>query len=139
MQPKIDLRYILPPLLNFILSMFLTSQSGPLSAAFFFDESLSTSKFALLLGSLFLMLLFLFFSFELPVTCHPIIVEGRGFSIALLLSLMASISFLVRSSGLPFHSSSSQFLCTPKSLIYLYAFSATLLAPFNPFPPFPFS
>ncbi|XVE78269.1 hypothetical protein DITRI_Ditri13aG0131100 [Diplodiscus trichospermus] len=42
------------------------------------------------------MLLFLFFSFELPVTCHPIIVEGRGFSIALLLSLIASI-FLPRS------------------------------------------
>ncbi|XVE67228.1 hypothetical protein DITRI_Ditri08aG0143200 [Diplodiscus trichospermus] len=92
MQLVIDLRYAIPPLWNFVLFMFLTSKNQPLSAAFFMDQSFSILKFAFVLASLFLILVFHFFSIEFPVTPHPISLRAQSFSVALLVSLVASIS-----------------------------------------------
>ncbi|XVE67227.1 hypothetical protein DITRI_Ditri08aG0143100 [Diplodiscus trichospermus] len=112
MELVIDLRYTIPPLLNFILFMFLTSKNQPLAATFFIDESFSILKFAFLVASILLILLFLFFSVEFPVTPHPISLRARGFSVALLVSLVVSIflppslfwvSFLFIIVTLPWH------------------------------------
>ena len=92
MQLVIDLRFTLPPLFNLILFLFLTSQNNPFSASFFIDDqSLFLLKFAFLLAFIFLLLLFLFFSVELPITLHPISLRATGFSVALFVSVVASI------------------------------------------------
>ncbi|XVF13501.1 hypothetical protein REPUB_Repub08aG0213300 [Reevesia pubescens] len=87
----IDLRYMVPPLLNLISLMSLTSQSKPAFplAGFLVDQPISMLAF--LLVAVFLMLLFLFFSVELPLTPHRISLRARGFSIALCVSLVASM------------------------------------------------
>ncbi|OMP08194.1 hypothetical protein COLO4_06690 [Corchorus olitorius] len=96
---SIDLRWILPLMLSF-LSLVTSDSTKPdflLVAAFHFihqpNPTIWSAAFMLL--GIFLIIIFLIFSVELSVTLatpqSPISLQPRGFSISLLISLLASI------------------------------------------------
>ncbi|MFQ6639430.1 hypothetical protein Gotur_015035 [Gossypium turneri] len=99
MQVLIDLRYTFPPLLNLIwFFLFVASQNEPsfdLLAGALIGQQVSTMMlgFLALFVAIILMVIFLFFSVEFPLTPHPISLKARGISIALFISLLASFFF----------------------------------------------
>ncbi|OMO71920.1 hypothetical protein COLO4_27948 [Corchorus olitorius] len=90
-----DLRYAIPPLLNFVLFLFLSCWNWNLVASSIFVQQISVLKLAFIIMALMLFLFFLFTSAEIPLNLTPIRLHLRvgHFSIALTASLLAS-SFL---------------------------------------------
>ena len=95
----VDLRYVLPPLMNLFIFLLQVNQEKPwnpvaAAAILLINSPNLVSKLILFLLALFLLLFFFYVSFELPITVRPLLLRTRQhFSIALLLSLAASLLF----------------------------------------------
>ncbi|XVE91563.1 hypothetical protein REPUB_Repub01dG0020500 [Reevesia pubescens] len=89
-----DLRLWFPPILNLVLSLFLSPWNWNLVVSSIFVKQFSILELALLLFlTILFLLLFLFTSIEVPVNLNPIRFRSGAFSIALTTSLLASIFF----------------------------------------------
>ncbi|WRX17796.1 hypothetical protein QQP08_010283 [Theobroma cacao] len=93
----VDLRYVVPPFVNAFLLLLQTNQDKPWNpipiVVPVLDSPYLILKLTFLLFALFLLMSFFYVSCELPITFRPLELRTHGFSIALLLSLAASLLF----------------------------------------------